>query len=561
MFDGVLSNRIELERELGLSGRSPASDAALMLAACTRWGDGAIAKARGMFVLVVCDSKRGRVVAARDPIGLYPLYWTAAGSNVFFSTSANRLVEEKGVSRAVNRAALADMLRHNFPDLEETYLSAVKRVPAGHRLQLDESPPRIVRYWDPAPPGAPIDWVGDEEVDRFDELLDQAVGRCLALGRSGIQLSGGLDSVTVAAVAAELAHRKELPLPLALSLSFPHPDSNEEPVQRAVASQLGLPQVMRRFDDAVGSKGLLREALALARRWPQPLLNVWLPAYQSLVREGIDRGCGVVFTGTGGDEWLTVSPYYGADLMRAHDIAGLVALWKSFRRSYRHSLPALTKTMLWTFGLRPLLGRFGRAAAPGLMRRRQLGEVSRSTPAWVAPDKRLRRELAERVERAPTPSDADGIYVREVRRSLDHPMVALEYEERFENGRDLGVHEVHPFLDADLVDFLFRVPPRLLDRGGRAKGLVRHSLARRFPELGFDRHRKMNATAFLQEILLAQCEAARRDLGGLPALSDLGVIDPNGWQAAYESMRSHERRDVYRIWEVFSAEAWVQGRA
>jgi hypothetical protein len=247
--------------------------------------------------------------------------------------------------------------------------------------------------------------------------------------------------------------------------------------------------------------------------------------------------------------------------MRRLDVAGLAKLWQAFGRSYTHSRAALAKTILWTFGLRPLLGTYARAAAPARMHRRHLRLLSDATPAWVAPDRALRRELDERAARAPLPSDKDGLYLREGRFSFDHPLVALEYEERFANGRDLGVRELHPLLDSDLVDFLWRVPPELLDRGGRSKGLVRESLRRRFPELGFDRQRKVNATNFFQDNILEHCETARRELGGVPALTDLGLIDPHAWHQAYETIRSRDRARAYRIWEVFSAEAWIQSRA
>ena len=60
-----------------------------------------------------------------------------------------------------------------------------------------------------------------------------------------IYLSGGLDSVSVAAVAAENSQRKGLPPPWALSLGFPD-ECNEEEIERGVAKNLGLPQVSGR---------------------------------------------------------------------------------------------------------------------------------------------------------------------------------------------------------------------------------------------------------------------------------------------------------------------------
>ena len=58
---------------------------------------------------------------------------------------------------------------------------------------------------------------------------------------SGIYLSGGLDSVSIAALAAEKSRQTRTAAPRALSVSFPHPDCNEAQIQTAVAAQLGLP--------------------------------------------------------------------------------------------------------------------------------------------------------------------------------------------------------------------------------------------------------------------------------------------------------------------------------
>ena len=88
--------------------------------------------------------------------------------------------------------------------------------------------------------GTAVRWADEEELENFDALLDQAVDRCLALGPTAIYLSGGLDSISVAAVATDRARNRGLNDPLALSLHFPEPQSNEEKVQRGVARELGL---------------------------------------------------------------------------------------------------------------------------------------------------------------------------------------------------------------------------------------------------------------------------------------------------------------------------------
>ena len=80
---------------------------------------------------------------------------------------------------------------------------AVRRLPGGHALRVGSGIRSIERYWDPIAPGRPIDYVSDEETGLFDDLLDQAVERCLPSGPVATYMSGGLDSVSVAALAQE----------------------------------------------------------------------------------------------------------------------------------------------------------------------------------------------------------------------------------------------------------------------------------------------------------------------------------------------------------------------
>ena len=54
------------------------------------------------------------------------------------------------------------------------------------------------------------------------------------------------------------------------------------------------------------------------------MANMWNGGYEPLARRGAERGCSVILTGMGGDEWLTVSPYLAADLMKALDVRALV---------------------------------------------------------------------------------------------------------------------------------------------------------------------------------------------------------------------------------------------
>lgn len=576
IFDGVLYNRCELRERFAHSTGQVVNDAHLVLQAYLCWGEDVLRRVKGIFALLIWDGTRRVFLGARDPLGVYPLFYADIGSALSFSTSVEALLRQPCVSRAVNRAAVTDYLLDHWPRLDETFYASVNRIPPGHAMRVDDAGRQVYRYWDPVPYGAPVHWVEEDRLEQFDTLLDQAVNRCLGLGHSGVYLSGGLDSVTVAALVADHCRRAASPGPWALSLGFPDPDCNEEAVQKNVAVGLGLPQVLLPFDEAVGAKGLLQSALDMTSDWPAPLQNIWNPAYYRLGLEGRRRGCEVILTGGGGDDWLTASPVYAADLLRALDFSGLVQFVCVMRRSYRLPCLPFMRNVLWTNGARLLLREFAcsslrRAAAAGLPRRmlsvavRAHRRLSQPTPAWVAPDPVLRREIARRLEQDVDmrlqQREPDSLYIRDTREALDHPLMAMEFEEFFESGRRMGLRVLQPFWDPDLVDLLYRVPPHLLNKGGRSKGLVRGMLARRFPGVGFAQQKKVVATGFFMERVLGEAGAAWHTMGGVLGLARLGAVDPTPLNGAFQHSLAHGRlRDAQRVWNILNLEAWVRPR-
>src|SRR5262249_27501432 len=277
IFDGTLYNASELRRELrDFISAHDCDDAELIASGYLKWGEALLPRLRGTFALLIRDTARDLTLCLRDPIGTYPLFYSATDNGYIFSTSIDVLIKQPSVSGAVNRAALTDFMLDRFPILEETFYESIKRVSPGHVLRIKSGVCTTSRYWDPAPDGK-VTWLTEDELEKFDSLLNQAVERCLSFGQAGIFLSGGLDSVSVAAVAAERAVTNGGPKPWALSLVFPDADVNEEIVQRGVASQLGLSHVLKPFYDAAGPKGLLHGAAGLNPYLPGPIRNTWLP--------------------------------------------------------------------------------------------------------------------------------------------------------------------------------------------------------------------------------------------------------------------------------------------
>ena len=396
---GLLFERAELARELAL-GSIPETDAELALHAYLSWGRGGIRRLRGIFALFIWDDERDYLLAARDHLGAEPLFYARAGEEMLFAASPSILLAQPRVPRAPNPTVLVEAIYWHWPVPEETALQSIYRVPPGHVLTVTNGSATSDRFWNPFDDLQERGWVELDELAEFDHLLERAVSQCLDLGPGGIFLSGGLDSVSIAAVAGDLAESRGSSAPLALSLVFPTPETTEEEVQAGVARALRLPQIMLGLEESVAPDGLLRRALDLSADWPLPRTYLWSGAYLELARAGANKGARVIMTGGGGDEWLTVDLKLAADFIEARQFRSLYRFTRSKIDSF--SVPAWStlRYVLWEYGLREVLRFHARSLldkyAPAIVQARRRRILARAALPWVAPDPAIRADVQAR---------------------------------------------------------------------------------------------------------------------------------------------------------------------
>src|SRR5690606_23917621 len=529
---------------------------------------------KGRHVVIAYDASADLLVAARDRVGLVPLFRRESEGALEFSVALDAFDRLTGSRTKMDPELAAAYLSNVTMELHETFLKGVERIPPGHVMVIQRSDREVVRHWLPPPPGAGAEWVHENELPRFGELLDAAVAKPLSRGRGGIFLSGGLDSVSVAAAAIDFSRREGQPLPVALSLLFPQAVS-EEHVQRGVAESLGIELVALNFDEALGDRGLLRRGLDLSAELGAPLQNVWTPAYDILTQAGRERGIENVLTGGGGDEWLTITPLIAADYLARGEIGPLFSYLRALGRSLDIAPRHLWRNVLWVNGARPLLqdlvgwarSRYFPAHAARRRERALSGRLA-ALPEWVAPDPVLRRRLVERVRvrhesaSVKAPLGPGGRYFNEMKVSLNHPLFALDLEEIFEDGVRNRAPHWDIYWDADLIEFVYRVPPRLLNQGGRSKGLVRNDVAKRFPDFGFATQKKLISRDFFVERVFDAARPAIPRLGGFPTLTAAGIGDDVRIGGVVdEATGVRDATHVDRLWRLMSLEAWARSRA
>lgn len=566
-FAGWLYDRKPLCQRLAVPHISEREDVFLVVQAYRRWGDGFIHHLDGVFAVMVWDESKQLLLCGRDPLGVMPLFYAEAGGAWFFASVIDALLEQPGVSRQLNRAALVDQLYRRATSLDETFFHQVRRVPPGHLMRVEAAHQQctLTRYWHPdtfESDGADARRAAPEV---FDEFMARAVRRCLQRGPAGIFLSGGLDSTSLAVFAAEVSRHDGMPLPHALSLVYSDPTCNEQMIQCEVAQGLGLAQTFVHVDETVATSRLFEATLELCRDWPAPLTSAFMPVYLSLCHRGNAQGCRVILTGDGGDELFAIYYQLAGDMMREGKLGDLGRLlatlwsWKAVETSrYRTAVE-----LLWRCGARPavlggartLLSRF----APAALRAHRSALLKQRLPSWLAPDPALRQAWLERaldeLERRP---QRFRQYILE---TVTGYALTAEMEESFEQGRRSGIWLLKPFWDPQLVSFLVGLPPHLLNRAGQNKGFLRQVLQREFPRLGFEQQVKVFASSFFEATTRAGVQRAWQDLQGVTRLAELGVINAKvAERQVKEYVAGHQSGGGLDVWRLLSLEAWVHSR-
>lgn len=563
VFDGWLYNRAELLACFAPLLTAEVTDAALALQAYAHWGEEALNKLEGIFSLCLWDERRETLFCARDPLGIYPLFYARAGSTWLLSTSIDTLLQHPLVPTTLDRGALVAYLLMRGRDIEETFFASVRRLPPGHvlRVRRGVEGAEVYRYWNPIP-DEKVRWTREEELEGFAEVMTQAVGRCLQFGQAGIFLSGGLDSGTVATFATDYSRERGLPSPRAYSLVYLEAEANEERIQRGIARGLGTPQTFIEIDRTIDNQDLFTASFELNRTWPNPPVSGFLSPYLSLGRRARDEGCACILTGDGGDEWLSVHHELSADFIRTGDAVALRRLWKSVRTASSASRAQVARHLLWANGLQLLLvdnlGGVLRQHAPQVLRPYRRRLLEQDLPAWLAPDPELKAGVYERSERL-SEKVGTSFYQREILGVLNHPLTIMYAEENFEIGRRVGLPVLRPFYDPEVISFLVRTPPHLRSRGGRYKGLLRGILHERFPHLGYDQQKKPYGTNFVAVRVLEGTKRVWPEVKRDGALAELGVVDPAGASAFVGgALEKGQLEQAKRLWMLLNCEAWVQ---
>jgi len=221
--DAILDNREELCDALGIEAarRKTVTDPELLLLAYDAWGTEMAARLVGDFAFAIWDERRRRLYAARDFAGARTLYFTRnpASGTVWVCTLMKPLLGLPHVGGRLNRQWIAEFLGlpYNVDSVDgrHTVYEDIGQIPPGHFLEADaEGRLEMRAYCRVEVPRERLRLKSDAEYEEaLRDVLGQAVKARLRTHRAvGAQLSGGLDSGTVAAFAARELRARGIPL-------------------------------------------------------------------------------------------------------------------------------------------------------------------------------------------------------------------------------------------------------------------------------------------------------------------------------------------------------------
>ena len=520
--------------------------------ALTQLGESACGLLCDRFVVVALDRERHRCIVTRDPIGAQPLVHAPAAGGVVFAEHECDLIDLLPSAPSPDRLALLQWIENGLTPAGRSLYASLRRLPAGHRLVLDESHASGERWW-----GLRYDGIEEGNAvalaSRVRDAALAAVGRAVAGSeRPAVKLSGGLDSACVAAGLA--AHGYADGRALAIGGTFSdYPVTDESELIEANARHTHLPLERIVFDTA---NSMLAPALAHIARWRVPPATPNLFLWQPLMARARELGVDLMLDGEGGDELFALAPYLIADRLREGRLCSAWSLAGRMPGTGPHPGVRVRLRTLRRFGVSPLV--------PHAVRRWRRARAGTRSTGSIVP-RADARALAELDLQRQGDSRNGPLWWRSRAETL------IDLRDRFDMGghyrrlaTDEGIDRRHPFLyDLKLIEVMLRLPPQSQFDPARDRVLLREGLDGLIPEAVRTRYVKSHFTP----LVLAGIGADEAGLLAPLRRADAPVRAYVSCEALDRMLgASPEKRSMFQagaLWRVGIANSWLisQGAA
>ena len=307
-FNGEIYNYQSLRQELEAQGTifNTHSDTEVILALYAQYGPDSVQKLRGMFAFVIWDELEQVGFAARDPLGIKPLYYWHDHATLAIASELRSVVAAEVSDQRLDPQGLQSYLQTGTVSEPHTLLSDIHLLSAGHSMTWANGELSIRAYWainfkphnsephnsephnfKPQPP----DLISAHQQTR-EALIDSIRAHFVADVPVGVFLSGGIDSTALVALASKVTNQQVN----TYSIAFEDPAWNEGDIARRVAEHFGTKHTEFVMTPEL-AKPLFKQFLSAI---DQPTID----GFNTFCVAKIAHDCGekVVLSGLGGDE-------------------------------------------------------------------------------------------------------------------------------------------------------------------------------------------------------------------------------------------------------------------
>ena len=542
-LDGRLDNRSDLISELRDSLTVGPTDVAVVAAGYERWGKDCFGKLIGDWTLSVWEPTKRSLILAKDPIGTRHVYYWIDGNQVTWSTILDPIVRFGEKTFDLDEEYVAGWFSSMYPAVHLTPCVGVNSVPPSSCVLVRPGKHAVIKYWDFDPDKRILYRTDAEYEEHFRTVFYKAVERRLRSDRPVLaELSGGRDSSSIVCMADVVVARGHDKFPRLDTISYyddSEPNWNERPYFTKVEERRGRVG----WHINVG-----QQEMAEPQPSPQCPRGRFAPnpGYDGRTPPGL-RQCltvqenRVLLSGIGGDEVMggvpTPTPEL-EDLLAKAEFGALAhqlkvwalqmrkpwfhILWEVVRDFLPHALVGVPRHLQPIPWLQPSFVERYRAALTGYPSRTRLFGPSPTFQSNMCTLDHLRKQLAR---------------------------TALPFEPAFEKR--------YPFLDRDLLEFMFAIPREQLVRPTQRRSLMRRALVGIVPEEILNRKTKAFA-ARTQMVTIQQDWSSLAANAPHMIAASLGIVDSDRYLESLQKARHGKEAPLLMLRRTMSIEGWLK---
>jgi asparagine synthase (glutamine-hydrolysing) len=468
-YNGEIYNYIELKELLQANGYTfqSKSDTEVILAAYDFWNQECLQYFDGMFAFAIWDEKEQQLFAARDRFGEKPFYYYETENYLFFASEIKALWAA-GVPKITDEKMLLNYLAlghvQNCVDKEQTFFNEIYSLPPAHFFKYKPFGQKLVikKYWR-LDKEIKISISPEEAIEKFNELFIASVQKRLRSDVPvGTSLSGGLDSSSIIATLQELKINSKT-----FSAVFPGFEKDEAAYINLLIDKFGIAN----FKTQPAADGLINDFEKLCYHQEEPFQSSSIFTQYKVFELTKQHNIKVLLDGQGADETLAgyhkYIQWYLQEVLSRHKLG---AAEKEKKALLKNKMP-------FSWGLKNYFAAFLPMHAAMHLEKKEYQKIMHQPD--IAPEflELQRGREWEGIHKPVVTKLNDILHFNTTELGLEE---LLRYADRnsMAHGREVRL----PFLDHQLVEFIFSLPSNLKIHDGWTKFLLRKAMDKKLPD-------------------------------------------------------------------------------